>query len=96
MLSSLVILFLTSRVIVNISFKYFVPSELADSARFVKDANTAKNVAFKWLGAFFAIQASRGIIDICPRGDSKAVFTIAINFASTKPFVIEAVQLWSP
>ena len=31
----------------NISFKYFVPNELADSAKFVKDANTAKKVAFK-------------------------------------------------
>jgi len=40
---------------VNISFKYFVPRELADNARFVKEAKTAKKVAFKCEGAFFAI-----------------------------------------
>ena len=53
---------LTSLVTVNISFKYFVPNALADSARFVKDAKTAKKVAFKCAGAFFAIQANRGTV----------------------------------
>ena len=86
-------LFLTSRVMINPSFKYFVPRALADRARFVKEANTAKNVAFRWEGAFFAIQAKSGIIDTCPSGDSIAVFIIAINFALITPFDIEAVQL---
>ena len=38
-------------------------SELADRARFVKDANTAKKVAFMFSGAFFAIHANSGIIE---------------------------------
>ena len=77
----------------NISFKYLAPKALADRARFVKEAKIAKKVAFKWDGAFFAIQANNGIIEICPKGDSNAVFTIAINLASTTPFVKEDVQL---
>ena len=43
----LVTLSLTSRVTVNISFKYFVPRALADKARLVNEAKTAKKVAFK-------------------------------------------------
>ena len=78
---------------VNISFRYLVPKALADKARFVKDAKIAKKVAFKCAGAFFAIQANNGIIDTCPKGDSKAVLTMAINRASATPFVKEAVQL---
>ena len=78
---------------INISFKYLVPKALADKARFVKDAKIAKKVAFKWDGAFFAIQANNGIIEICPKGDSNAVLTMAINRASTAPFVKEDVQL---
>ena len=77
----------------NISFKYLVPKALADKARFVKEAKIAKKVAFKWVGAFFAIQANNGIIETCPKGDSIAVFTIAINRASTTSFVKEDVQL---
>ena len=84
---------LTSLVTVNISFKYFVPSALADSARFVKDAKTAKKVAFKCAGAYYAIHAKRGIIETCPKGDSRAVFINAMNLASTTPPVKEAVQL---
>ena len=88
-----VTLSLTARVIMNISFKYLVPKALADKARFVNDAKIAKKVAFKCAGAFFAIQANKGIIDTCPKGDSNAVLTIAINRASTIPFVKEDVQL---
>ena len=77
----------------NISFKYFVPNALADNARLVKEAKTAKNVAFKWEGAFLAIQAYKGIIDTWPKGDSRAVLINAINFASTIPPVNEDVQL---
>ena len=62
-------------------------------ARLVKEAKTAKKVAFKCAGAFFAIQASKGIMDTCPNGDSNAVFIKAINFASTTPPVKEDVQL---
>ena len=47
---------------IKISFRYLVPSEFADKARLVKDAKTAKKVAFKCEGAFFAIQANIGII----------------------------------
>ena len=64
---------LTSLVTVNISFKDFVPKELAERARFVKEAKTAKKVALRCEGAFLAIQANHGIIDTCPNGDSKAV-----------------------
>ena len=56
-------------------------------------AKFAKKVAFKCVGAFLAIQANKGIIETCPRGDSSAVFNIAMNFASTTPFVKEDVQL---
>ena len=86
------ILSLTSLVIIKISLRYLVSKELADNAKFVNDANTAKKVAFKCYGAFFAIQANRGIIDTCPNGDSTAVLMIAINFASTIPLVADAVQ----
>ena len=55
-----------------------------------------KKLAFKWEGAFLAIQAKSGIIDIWPNGDSNAVLIIAINFASTIPFVKDEVQLWNP
>ena len=75
---------------------YLVPKELAESAKLVKEANTAKKVAFKCVGAFLAIQANKGIIETCPRGDSSAVFIIAMNLASTIPFVNEDVQLWNP
>ena len=74
----------------NISFKYLVPKALADKARFKR--NIAKKVAFKWAGAFFAIQANKGIMETCPKGDSNAVFTIAINRASTTSFVKEDVR----
>ena len=70
-----------------------MPNALADNARFVNDAKTAKKVAFKCAGAFFAIQAYRGIIDTWPSGDSNAVLINAINLASTTPPVNEAVQL---
>ena len=86
----------TSLVTVYISFMYLVPKELAESAKLVKEANTAKKVAFKCDGAFLAIQAYKGIIETCPRGDSRAVFIKAINLASTIPFVNEEVQLWKP
>ena len=62
----------------------------------MNEAKTAKKVAFKCEGAFLAIQAKSGIIDIWPNGDSNAVLIIAINFASTIPFVNEEVQLWNP
>ena len=88
-----VTLSLTARVMMNISFRYLVPKALADKARFVKEAKIAKTVAFKCTGAFFAIQANNGIIETCPKGDSNAVLTMAINRASTIPFVKEAVQL---
>ena len=68
-------------------------NSLADSAIFVNDAKTAKNVALYLEGAFFAIQANYGIIATCDKGDSTAVFSIAINLASTKPLVITLVYL---
>ena len=71
---------------------YLVARELADSAKLVKDAKTAKNVAFSSFGAFFAIQANKGIIEICPCGDSNAVLRMAINLASINPAVSEAVH----
>ena len=77
----------------NISFRYLVPKAFADRARFVNDAKMAKKVAFKCTGAFLAIQANNGIIETCPKGDSNAVLMIAINLASTTPFVKEDVQL---
>ena len=77
----------------KIEMASLVGKELADRAKLVKEANTAKKVAFKCEGAFFAIQANKGIIETCPRGDSRAVFIIAINLASTIPFVSEDVQL---
>ena len=43
----------------NASFKYLVNSSLADRAKFVKDANTAKKVALYLIGAFFAIHPSK-------------------------------------
>ena len=88
-----VTLSLTALVMTNISFKYLVPKALADKARFVKEAKIAKKVAFRCDGAFFAIQANNGIIDTCPKGDSKAVLMIAINRASTTSFVKEDVQM---
>ena len=88
-----VTLSLTSLVIIKTSFRYLVPNELADKAKLVKEANTAKKVAFKCEGAFFAIQANKGIIETCPKGDSSAVFIIAMNLASIIPFVNEEVQL---
>ena len=64
----------------------------ADSARLVKDAITAKKVAFSRSGAELAIQASIGIIAIWPSGDSSAVSTSAMKRASTTPPVCAAVQ----
>ena len=83
-MASLILSF-TSRVTTKASFRYLVPSALAESARLVNEAKTAKNVAFIWAGAFRAIQAKRGIIETWPSGDSTAVLIIAINFASTIP-----------
>ena len=79
---------LTSRVMTNNWFKYFVPKLLADRAKLVKLANIAKNVAFKWDGADCAIHANIGIIDTCPKGLSRAVLKMAMKRASINPFVI--------
>ena len=81
---------------------YFVPRLLADRARLVKEAMTAKKVALRCAGAFLAIQASIGIIAICPRGDSIAVSKTAMKRASTTPLVLagsmlgEDVDEWLP
>ena len=80
----------------KISFKYLVPRLLADRARLVNDAMTAKNVALSSTGACLAIQASIGIIAIWPKGDSNVVSTRAMNRASTTPPVQLAVHCWMP
>ena len=66
-------------------------NSLADKAMFVKEAKTAKKVALYFEGAFFAIQASIGIIATWARGDSTAVFKTAMNLASMKPLVTKLV-----
>ena len=63
-----------------------------NNARLVKEAMTAKYVAFNCDGAEFAIHASIGIIAICPSGDSNAVFASAMKRASTTPRVCAAVH----
>ena len=72
------------------------PNFEADKARLVNEAITAKKVAFKFAGAELAIQASIGIMEICPSGDSNAVSIKAINRASTNPPVIRAVHSCKP
>ena len=52
---------------VKISFKYLVPSALADNARFVKDANTAKKVAFKCAGAFWLSMLKEESLRLVPK-----------------------------
>ena len=76
----------------KISLMYFVANALADNAKLVKDAKTAKKVAFSSAGAFFAIHASNGIIEIWPSGDSSAVLRIAMKRASIRPPVSAAVH----
>ena len=66
---------------------FLVNNSLADKAKLVKDANTAKNVALYFKGAFFAIHPNKGIIATCPKGDSIAVFINAMNLASMIPLV---------
>lgn len=77
-------------------FRYLMRRLLRERARLVKDAITAKNVAFRWGGALLAIHTSIGIIATCPRGDSSAVSTTAINRASTTPWVKPDVHSCSP
>ena len=87
---------LTSRVTTYTSLRYFVPSWLKESARFVNEAITAKNVALRCAGAELAIHTSIGIIEIWPSGDSKAVSIKAMKRASTTPPVRRAVHSCSP
>ncbi len=86
----------TSIVTTKAWFRYLVPSSLAESARLVNDANTAKNVAFSCTGAFFAIHARRGIIDTWPSGHSTTVFVIAMNLASIRSPLSAAVHSCKP
>jgi nucleotide-binding universal stress UspA family protein len=75
---------------------YLFADYVVKQAKIEAEEAGAKNVAFKLFGAELAIQANIGIIAICPSGDSSAVFTKAINCASTTPLVIAAVHSCNP